>query len=611
MAPQSCLRLLHSAWDLPASILPSAQPAASPACSCNLSVSRHLKTQSIFTITLAIVWILLGIGQKNLAAQTPIPQGQGWSQSSPFNGQYAGQYAPQYAPSQQSGYGQPAYAPQQPYAQQPGYAPQPSYAPQSGYAPEYDQQQPYPQSPYPDSGQQYPQQDDGQGQPPAQALNTEELEQLVAPIALYPDTLVAQVLAAATYPAQVVDADHWRQAQGYASPDQVVAGANVQSWDPSLKALTAFPQLLAEMDQNLRWTIALGNAYYNQPQDVLDVVQIMRQRAEAAGNLQSTPQQSVSYDQGYIQLAPVNPQVVYLPAYDPWTAYGQPIQPYRGFSLVGALGSFFGSSLGSSFGSGAVRFGLGIAMSAFNHTSFGWLGWGLNWLTHSLLFQNSNYYSHSTTVADWGLPHGGPRAAFQRGTMATRLPNNSYRSPGNYLRPGGVPNSYRAYNGYNRPSGQGYPGAADRYQPNRPAQSSYRGYPSPGAAYARPSMEAYNRIPPQASRPQAYSRPENGYGSGFYRAPSGGYATRPGNAYSAPQQAYRAPATGFQQRGDFAQRSTGSFEGRGFEGPSGKPKSGGFHLFGGSHEPKGFSSEKKFSSKHSDRGGHGGSKHHR
>jgi hypothetical protein len=98
----------------------------------------------------------------------------------------------------------------------------------------------------------------------------------VAPIALYPDTLVAQVLAASTYPVQVVDADRWRQAQGYASPDQIAAGADAQTWDPSLKVLTAFPQVLAEMDRNLQWTTDLGNAYYNQPQDVLQAVQVMR-----------------------------------------------------------------------------------------------------------------------------------------------------------------------------------------------------------------------------------------------------------------------------------------------------------------------------------------------
>src|ERR1039457_6943683 len=234
-------------------------------------------------VALAMALLLLPLGQEELFAQQAPPPGQEWSQNDPYNRQYA--------LDQQSG----------------------------------DGQQPYAQQPY----------------PLAQSRNA---EQLVAPIALYPDTLVAQVLAASTYPAQVVDADHWRQVQGYASPEQIAAGADAQTWDPSVKALTAFPQVLAQMDRNLQWTTDLGNAYYNQPQDVLEAVQVMRQRAQAAGNLQSTPQEAVSYDQGNIELAPVNPQLVYVPAYNPWAVYGDPVSPYPGFSLLGALGSFFGSS---------------------------------------------------------------------------------------------------------------------------------------------------------------------------------------------------------------------------------------------------------------------------
>src|SRR6202050_2157261 len=183
-------------------------------------------------------------------------------------------------------------------------------------------------------------------------LGAQQLQQLVAPIALYPDTLVAQVLTAATYPAQVADADRWRRTQGYASSDQIAAGADAQSWDPSVKALTAFPQVLEQMNYNLQWTTQLGNAYYNQPQDVLEAVQGMRQRAQAAGNLRSTPQETVNYDQGNIVLAPVSPQVMYVPVYNPWAVYGQPVAPYPGFSLLGALGSFIGSSVGPL----AVRF---------------------------------------------------------------------------------------------------------------------------------------------------------------------------------------------------------------------------------------------------------------
>ena len=286
------------------------------------------------------------------------------------------QYSP--APSQ---YQQPQ---QYGYAQQPQY---PAYGSQSyGNAPQYAPQQGY--------GQQL-----GQVQQP---ISPDQLAQLVAPIALYPDALVAQILTASTYPAQVSAADQWRRSMGNAPPEQVVAGADAQtSWDPSVKALAAFPQVLAMMDQNLQWTTALGNAYYNQPQDVLQTIQVMRQRAESAGNLQSTPQEVVSDNQGYIDINPANPQDVYLPNYNPWDVYGQPVDPYPGFSVLGEIGSFIGSAL--------VNFGPRIAMSAFMTTPWGWLGWGLDWLAHAILFNHNDYWTHSGSVRDWGFAYGGPR----------------------------------------------------------------------------------------------------------------------------------------------------------------------------------------------------------
>jgi len=501
-------------------------------------------------VALAMALLLLPLGQEELFAQQSPPPGQGCSQGCPQNDPYNGQCAP----DQQSS----------------------------------DGQQPYAQQPYPASGQTYPQQGYGQAQPPTQPLNAEQLEQLVAPIALYPDALLAQVLAASTYPAQVVDADHWRQAQGYVSPDQIAAGADAQAWDPSLKALTAFPQVLAEMDRNLQWTTDLGNAYYNQPQDVLQAVQVMRQRAQAAGNLQSTPQEAVSYDQGNIELAPVNPEVVYVPAYNPWDVYGQPVAPYPGFSLLGALGSFFGSS--------PVSYGLGIAMTAFSHTPWGWLAWGLSWLTQSVLFHQANYYSYSTTVADWGFPYGGPRVASAGGAIA-RLPNSSNRGPGIHGRPGG---------GYATRGPAFVPRPPERFAGNRPGGGASRGYQTP--AVPRPPMQAYNR--PQVSRPQQYSG-RSGYGSG-YSGRGDNYSSRPGGVYSRPQQAYRPPASGVQ-RNDLGGRSSRAFVDRGFKGSSSKrPRSAGFHLFGGGHgsenfrgghAPKSFNRGKNF------RGGHSGGFH--
>jgi hypothetical protein len=513
----------------------------------------------VVALTLAV--LLLPFGQLDLFAQ----------QSDPYNGQYP--------PAQQPGYGQQGYP--QPYGQQPYYAqpqsygqqPYPRQQPYQSYGQQgYAQPQPYGQQPYPPQQPAY-----GQAQMQPQPLSAQQLEQLVAPIALYPDPLVAQVLTASTYPGQVTDADRWRQAQGYAPAEQIAAGADAQNWDPSVKALTAFPQVLAQMDRNQRWTTDLGNAYYNQPQDILEAVQELRQRAQAAGNLQNTPQETVSYDQGNIEVAPANPQVVYVPAYNPWGVYGQPMSPYPGFSLLGALGSFFGSS--------PVSFGLGILMTAFNHTSFGFIGWGLSWLAQAVLFHQSNYFSHSTTVADWGFAHGGRRAFSSNGFT---------HGPGGYGQGRG---GYNSASGGNRPA-QGYGG--------RPGEGYGRGYETPRVSYARPTQQAYNRMQPAINGGQQYARPA--YGSSF----AGG---RPGPSNGFAQQAYRAPAAGFSN-GGFGQRSSGAFGGKGFAGNSFKPAhSGGFHLFGGGHSgsPKSFGGGHGGGG-HSGGGGHGGShffgKHH-
>ena len=479
-----------------------------------------------------------------------------------------GQY-PQYP---QAGYGQQGYPQPAPYGQPQGYGQQPYYPPQPAQQPAYGQQGAYPQQAYgqqqayPGYGQ--PQPGYGQGQPQVQPLGPDELEQLVAPIALYPDGLIAQVLTASTYPAQVADADRWRQTQGYAAEEQIAAGADVQNWDPSVKALTAFPQVLSEMDRNMRWTSDLGTAYYNQPQDILQAIQIMRQRAQAAGNLQSGPQETVSYDQGNIAVAPANPQVVYVPAYNPWAVYGQPVSPYPGFSLLGAIGSFFGST--------PVSFGLGILMSAFNNTPFGFIGWGLSWLAQAVLFHQSSYFTHSTTVADWGFARGGRRYYAQQNTVArgyggyNRTPSGYGQTRGGY--------GYGAGQGFANRSPQGYAGV-------RPPQGIRPVYPSGGVGYARPTQQAYNHMQPAINTMQTYGRPA--YGSSFY-------GNRPAVPFGGSQPAYRPQPSGFA-RNDFGQRSSpgfgSSFAGRGFSGYSSKPpkeSGGGFHFFGGGHSEKGF-----------------------
>src|SRR5208283_1551161 len=196
--------------------------------------------------------------------------------------------------------------------------------------------------------------------PPYTQSTPEQLQQLVAPIALYPDSLVAQILAASTFPEQIVEADRWVQDHQDLKGDALGQAVDQQPWDPSVKALAAFPSVLGNMDKNLAWTSSLGDAYYNQQQDVMDAVQVMRQRAQGAGNLKTTPQQTVTEQGATIAIQPANPEVVYVPAYDPWLAYGDPIMGWPGWYPYPGIW----------FGGPYLSFGMGYGIGYFG--GFGW-----------------------------------------------------------------------------------------------------------------------------------------------------------------------------------------------------------------------------------------------
>ncbi len=218
----------------------------------------------------------------------------------------------------------------------------------------------------------------------------EQLQQLVAPIALYPDSLVAEVLAASTFPEEAVEADRWLQANPGLTGQALAQAVNQQPWDASVKALTAFPSVLGNMDKNLSWTSSLGDAYYNQPQAVMAAVQAMRQRAQAAGTLQNTPQQVVT-DQGPdIEIEPSNPDVVYVPAYDPWAVYGAPIYPWPGWYTYPGIW----------FGGPYLSFGIGFPIGFFGGFGWGWQHWGFNWGDHYARFGGGRYFSRSATFFD-------------------------------------------------------------------------------------------------------------------------------------------------------------------------------------------------------------------
>jgi hypothetical protein len=262
-------------------------------------------------------------------------------------------------------------------------------------------------------------------QGPEYATKTpEQLQQLVAPIALYPDSLVAQILSAATFPEQVVEADRWVQGHPDLKGEALGHAVDQMNWDPSVKALTAFPSVLGNMDKNISWTSALGDAYYNQQQDVMDAVQVMRRQAEQAGNLKTTPQQVVTSQGSTIVIQPATPDVVYVPAYNPWIVYGPPIVEWPGWYPYPGIW----------YGGPYLSFGPGFGIGYFEGFGWGWPHWGFDWHNRYVLFHHDRYYSRSNTFYNRNVyyrgGHGGPEA-FSRGMdRPPAARGNVYNHPG-------------------------------------------------------------------------------------------------------------------------------------------------------------------------------------
>jgi uncharacterized membrane protein YgcG len=281
--------------------------------------------------------------------------------------------------------------------------------------------------------------------PPYAQQSPEQLQQLVAPIALYPDSLVAQILAASTFPEQVVEADRWVQANPDLKGEALGQAVDQQPWDLSVKALTAFPSVLGNMDKNISWTSSLGDAYYNQQQDVMDAVQAMRQRAEAAGNLKTTPQQVVTTEGSTVIIQPANPDVVYVPAYDPWLIYGDPILAWPGWYPYPGIW----------YGGPYLFFGVGFGIGFFGGFGWGWPHWGFDWHNHYAIYNHNRYYSRSTTFYNRsnfyrGGARGGLGARANTGNIGAR--GGVYNRPGGTTRP--FSGSTSAARGYAAPRGQ-------------------------------------------------------------------------------------------------------------------------------------------------------------
>ena len=265
-------------------------------------------------------------------------------------------------------------------------------------------------------------------------LSASEIDSIVSPIALYPDQLVAQILGAATYPDQVTAADNFVNSSGL-KDNALVQAVDKQPWDPSVKALCVFPTVLDQMAKNLSWTSALGDAFYNQQANVMASIQRLRQQAQAAGNLKTTSQQTVTTQnqsgQQVIVIQPANPQVVYVPQYNPTVVYGTPYQPP-------------GYSAGAMVATGLISFGVGMAVgAAFNNSCCGWGwghgGWGCNWHGGTVVYNHNTYVSRSNTFYGNNRYRNNPYYSNNRVNANNRVSNAS--------------NNRAAWNSGNRNSG--------------------------------------------------------------------------------------------------------------------------------------------------------------
>jgi Protein of unknown function (DUF3300) len=265
-----------------------------------------------------------------------------------------------------------------------------------------------------------PPQDEAEAAPPGEApaeqaaparLNQQQLQELVAPIALYPDALVAQILAASAYPTQIVEAERFVQQNPNLKGKELGDAIDQQDWDPSVKALCQFPSVLANMDKDLSWTSELGDANVNQQADVMNAIQYMRHQAQKAGHLQTTPQQSVSQQGDDIDIAPTNPDTVYVPEYDPALVYGYPVAYWPGFYPWWGVGFPY------------VSFGVGFGIGPFFGFGWGWNAWGFDWFHHGLVWGGHPYAFRSHAFYDRNAYfHGGFRGGpgFERGDRGLR-----------------------------------------------------------------------------------------------------------------------------------------------------------------------------------------------
>ncbi len=276
----------------------------------------------------------------------------------------------------------------------------------------------------------------------APVFKQEELDQILAPIALYPDSLVSQILIASTYPLEVVQADRFAKQNTSLKGDALTKALESQSWDPSVKSLVNFPQVLTMMSEKLDWTQKLGDAFLAQEKPVMDTIQSLRAKAQAAGNLKTTQEQKIIVEEKIIRIEPASPQVIYVPAYNPTVVYGA--WPYPAYP------PYYYYPPGYTAARSAFWFAGGVALGA----AWGYAWGNTNWRGGSVNYNYNQNININTNI--------------NRSKYATTLPANAQgnwqHNPANRQ---GVP-----YN--NQAVAQKYNQASPSQQVQ--ARQAYRGY---------------------------------------------------------------------------------------------------------------------------------------
>jgi len=422
-------------------------------------------------------------------------------------------------------------------------------------------------------------------------FSPDQLNNLVAPIALYPDPLLSQMLSASTYPLEIVQAQQWLGQNRNLQGTQLVEAARQQNWDPSVQALVVFPNALALLANDARWTTDLGNAFLAQQADVMSAVQRMRSRARANGKLTNTPQQVVTTatqeGRDAIEIQPADPQVVYVPTYNPAYVWGPPVW--------GAYPDlWYPAGFGFGFG-----FGPGYYMSSYYPGWGGWggWGWGCGWFGGGL-YVNAGFFNHygyrrggfggyggygggngfagrSAWMHDPGhrmgvaYPNRTVSSRFSGGSMNGRSFGGSARTGVGQLNGSGRQGTSQinragggaATGGARSPASGGWQrfGDSNRPQAAGTANGGSRSYQS-GAQNYRSSPSSGQSSSPNnysaprgggASAPRSYSAPGQGYSAprsySGQRSFGGGGSSAP-RSYSAPSQSYSAPRSYSGQR---------------------------------------------------------------